>query len=163
MLIIARNIRDLSFGKLMEVYTESTRENAEDFWPQETPERQLALAEQDFYDYLNRSFFSTDGAVCAIWQVDDRYVSALRLEPYRDGLLLEALETAPDCRRRGYARELIRAVMEKYLGQKIYSHVGKQNTASLKTHETCGFKRILEYAVYIDGSVNDRCYTFCHE
>jgi len=33
----------------------------------------------------------------------------------------------------------------------------------LRTHEKCGFQRILDYAVYADGSVNDRCYTLVRE
>lgn len=163
MLILAKSMREISFGKLMEVYRESCRENGEDFWPEETPDRQLALAEQGFYDYLAGDFFSSWEAVYAIWQVENRYVSAFRLEPYRDGLLLEALETAPDCRRRGFARELMRAALERFPGVKIYSHVGKRNIASLATHKGCGFRRIMEYAVYIDGSVNDRCCTLCYE
>lgn len=162
MLILAKSMREISFGSLMEVYRESCRENGREFWPRETPERQLALAERDYYGYLTESFFTTEGAVYAIRQTEGRYVSALRLEPYRDGLLLEALETAPDCRRRGYAGMLIRAVLEQFAGTKIYSHVGKGNAPSLRTHEACGFQRILEYAVYIDGSVNDRCCTLCH-
>ena len=162
MLILTKSMREISFGSLMEVYRESCQENGQEFWPRETPERQLSLAEQDFYDYLTRCFFATDGAVCAIWQVDGRYVSALRLEPYRDGLLLEALETAPDCRRKGYAQTLLRAVLEQYADVKIYSHVGKRNAASLSVHEKCGFRRIREHAVYIDGSVNDRSCTLCH-
>ena len=163
MLLIARKFGDLSFAKLMDVYTESCRENGREFWSKEPPERQLALAEQDFYDYLTRSFFPFEGAVYAIWTHGNRYVSALRLEPYRDGLLLEALETAPDFRRRGYARDLILAVRAYFSDVKIYSHVGKRNAPSLKTHEACGFRRVLDYAVYIDGSVDDRCCTMCLE
>lgn len=162
MLILAKTMGEIHFRRLMEVYEDSCRENGEEFWPNETPERQLALAEDGFYDYLTGSFFRTKGAVYAIWQAEGRYVSALRLEPYRDGLLLEALETAPDRRQKGYAGKLIRSVLEQYNDMKIYSHVGKRNTASLRTHETCGFRRILEHAVYIDGSVNGRCCTLCH-
>lgn len=163
MLILAKSMGEISFSSLMEVYGESCREYGREFWPEEPPERQMAQAEQDFYDYLTDVFFKTDGAVYAIWQSEGRYVSALRLEPYRDGLLLEALETAPDRRRRGYARALMKSVLERYADIKIYSHVGKRNTPSLGIHEACGFRRILEYAVYIDGSVNDRCCTMCRQ
>lgn len=153
MLLIARKMRDLSFAALMEIYRESNEENAEDFWPNESPERRMALAEQDFYDYLSRTFFSVPGAFCALWEEGGCYVSALRMEPYQDGFLLEALETAPDQRRKGYARELIRAVLKTMDHGKIYSHVSKRNVASLRTHETCGFRKILDHAVYADGSV----------
>lgn len=125
-------------------------------------DRQLELAEQDFYQYLREVFFPVPGAVYCIWQEENAYVSALRLEPYRDGLLLEALETAPGERRRGYAEALIRAVLERFAPTKIYSHVGKRNYPSLKTHEKCGFRRALDYAVYVDGSVNRHCCTLVH-
>ena len=92
---------------------------------------------------------------------EGKYICALRLEPYCDGLLLEALETAPAYRRRGYAEKLILAAIAHFAGKKLYSHVSKRNVPSLCVHEKCGFRRILEYAVYIDGSVNQRSCTLC--
>ena len=92
---------------------------------------------------------------------NDVYFSALRLEPYEDGLLLEALETAPAHRRKGYAEKLIRAVQAEFL-QKIYSHVSKKNTASLAVHQKCGFRQVLDYAKYIDGSVVRSAVTLCY-
>ena len=77
-------------------------------------------------------------------------------------MLLEALETAPEQRRKGYATALIRAALAQVGTVKIYSHVGKRNEASLKTHIACGFRRISEQAVYADGSVNDRCCTLLY-
>lgn len=159
MLIVAKRLRELSFGKLMDVYQEGNLENGQDRWPDEPQGRQLALAEEEFYNYLQQVFFNTDNAVYLIWEEKGCYVSALRLEPYRDGLLLTALETHPRMRRQGFAEKLVKAALE-YVGQKpVYSHVSKENTASLRTHEKCGFEKILDYAVYTDGSVNDRCVT----
>lgn len=163
MLIVAKSIGQLNFSALMEVYVEGNLENAEDLWPEETQDRKLFLAEEAFGQYLRDSFFKTPGAQYAIWSVEGRYVSALRLEPYRDGLLLEALETAPAYRRRGYASALMEAVLSRIVTGKLYSHVGKNNIASLRTHEKAGFRRISETAVYIDGSVNDYCCTLCIE
>ena len=97
-----------------------------------------------------------------MWEEDSRYISALRMEPYKDGLLLEALETHPDYRCRGYAKKLISAVLDHLLSQEskpIYSHINKRNVASLNTHTACGFQRISEQAVYIDGSVTPHCCT----
>ena len=163
MLILARSIRDLSFSRLMEVYIEGNLENAEEFYPDLPEGQKLMQAEQDFYQYLNEVFFKISGAVYAIWEEQCAYVSALRLEPDRDGLLLEALETAPSRRRQGYAEKLIRAVQEQFPNQRFYSHVSKKNVASLRVHEKCGFCRISEYAAYIDGSVNQRACTLCWE
>ena len=85
MLILAQSIRDLSFSKLMGVYIEGNLENAEEFYPDLPEGQKLMQAEQDFYQYLNEVFFRTSGAVYAIWEEQGAYVSALRLEPYRDG------------------------------------------------------------------------------
>lgn len=153
MLLLAKKMNELSFGKLMMIYIDGNRENGRDLWPEESPDRQIALAEQDFYDYLDRTFFKIPGSYYAVWLKDDQYVSALRMEPYRDGFLLEALETAPKFRRRGYAKDLIHAVLTHMGTGKVYSHIHKKNIPSLRTHQACGFTKILDYAVYADGSV----------
>lgn len=156
MLVIANRLSDLSFNSLMRIYVEGNLENGQESWPGEPEARQIALAEQDFYDYLQQTFFRTPGAAYFIWHVDGQYVSALRLEPYEDGLLLEALETVPDQRRKGYAKALIGAVLDwlrEHGCVRVYSHVNKRNTASLATHKSCGFRKILDHAVYTDGSV----------
>lgn len=165
MLILAHSLRDLRFGALMEVYADSNEEKASD-WPNLPRGHALTLAEQDFRQYLQEVFFPTVGALCAVWEEQGRYVSALRLEPYRDGLLLEALETRPDQRGKGYAQTLIRE-MQRYLAQqgpvKLYSHIAKRNSASRKVHEQCGFRIISDHAVYINGSVDYRCDTWLYE
>lgn len=162
MLLIARKMREFSFGKLMEVYREGNLENGQEAFPDEPEDRQIALAEQEFYQFLQQVFFRTEGAVYLIWEENGTYISALRLEPYGDGLLLEALETAPVYRRRGYAVKLVQEAL-LYAGDfKIYSHVNRRNTPSLRTHEKVGFVKVMDYAVYADGSVNDRCITLCN-
>ena len=161
MLWIATKLHQLNFASLMEVYTESNRENGELMYPEYAEPQQLLHVEQSFYQYLQEGFFSVSGAVYAIWLEEGIYVSALRLEPYEDGLLLEALETAPAYRRKGYAEKLIRAVQAEF-SQKIYSHVSKKNTPSLMVHQKCGFRQVLDYAKYIDGSVARNAVTLCY-
>ena len=162
MLILAHSIRELRFGDLMEVYEDSNREKAGD-WPNLPPMFALQLAEQDHREYLQDVFFRTPGAVLALWEENGTYVSALRLEPYKDGLLLNALETAPIHRKKGYAARLIRAVQENMGNVKIYSHVNKRNVPSLKTHEACGFRVISDCAVFLSGSVDYRSCTLLYE
>ncbi|MBE6948127.1 MAG: GNAT family N-acetyltransferase [Ruminococcaceae bacterium] len=161
MLFLASKLHQLDFGKLMEVYVEGNQENGALMCPELSEQVQLLQAEQAFYQYLAESFFPTKGAVYAIWEEQGVYISALRLEPYEDGLLLAALETAPSFRRQGYAAQLVRAV-QKTFPQKIYSHVSKENRPSLAVHRKCGFSQILEYARYIDGSVSRNAVTLCY-
>lgn len=163
MLRLVRSMKELPFGALMEIYAQSNRENSEELWPELSAGEGLLRVEQDFYQYLRQVFFRTQGASYYLWEKDGHPVSALRLEPYRDGLLLEALETAPEHRQKGYAAALIRGVQESLPEAKIYSHVSKRNVASLRTHLACGFQRIAEQAVYADGSVNDRCCTLLYK
>ena len=165
MLVICRKLQQLRFGQLMAVYEEGNRENAMDFFPDLSAGEQILRAEREFYQYLRDDFFQAEDAAYFCWQAGDVYVSALRLEKYRDGLLLEALETMPGKRGRGYASALVRAVQQlpELAGRKIYSHVGKRNEPSLRTHRACGFEIISDRAAYVDGSVNDRCYTLCYQ
>lgn len=160
MLYIAHKQSELNFEQMMEVYEEGNRENAESFWPDLSAHEQMLRAEREFYSYLQEDFFAVKGAYYAAWVDDGCYMSMLRLEPYQDGLLLEALETRPDSRQKGYATKLMQAVLQQET-RKIYSHVSKHNTASLRTHEKCGFRKILDHAVYIDGSVSANSVTLC--
>ncbi|MBE6924152.1 MAG: GNAT family N-acetyltransferase [Ruminococcaceae bacterium] len=145
MLIIAGSLRELDFEQLAQVYDYERNDAAE------------------FYDYLSQCFFTVKGSVYCLWQVEGHYRSALRLEPYQDGLLLTGLETAPQWRRRGYAKGLMGAVLQ-WLGgdshRKIYSHIRFDNKPSLAVHQRCGFRRIMDYAVLLDGTVSSQIGTF---
>jgi GNAT superfamily N-acetyltransferase len=158
MLHLATKTHQLDFAQLMAVYVEGNAENGRELYPQLSPQEQILRAEQAFYQYLTECFFKTPQAVYAIWVENGEYLCALRLEPYCDGLLLEALETAPHARRQGWATKLIQAVQREF-PQKIYSHVGKRNAASLAVHRKCGFLQVQDYARYIDGSVARNAYT----
>ncbi len=160
MLVRATRFSELDFPKLMEIYAEGNRENGEFFYPDLSREQQLAHVEQDFERYLREEFFSVDGAEYWVLREQGRDLSALRMEPFADGLLLEALETRPDARRQGFASRLIRAVTKKYGNRKIYSHISKRNLASRKTHEGCGFRKWADYARLIDGTVSTRADTY---
>ena len=159
MLRIAKSLKELNFRTLMDVYMEGNLEKAEE--SALGLHQGLLQAEQDFYQYLRECFFPVPDAVYAVWEENGQYISAVRFEPYRDGILLEALETAPEHRGKGYAAKLVCAALLQLQLQKVYSHVSKKNTASLALHERCGFVKVLDYAAYIDGSVNRNAVTLC--
>ena len=162
MLSVIKSMQELDGEQLMAVYRESNRENGKEFFPDHTPDKQLCLAEGRFLDYLRQDFFRQRGALYCLWSDGGRYQSALRLEPYADGLLLQALETAPDARRKGYARALMEATLS-YLrqtdAQVVYSHVSKRNFPSLNLHKACGFEVCSDSATYIDGTVTQSSFT----
>lgn len=163
MLKIVEHLRALDFSAVMEVYAEGNRENGAQLYPDLPAGQQLLRAEQDFYDFLQVTFFSQLQGVYYLWEVDGKPLSCLRLEPYRDGLLLEALETHPEHRGRGYAKALIRAALDTLSHEKVYVHISRRNAASIAVHTACGFRKILDYAVYADGSVLRTSDTYLYE
>lgn len=163
MLRICDRLTQIHFGRLMQVYAEGVAENGAEFYPDLSENEQILRAEQDFYAYLQTGFFTQPGDLYCIWEENGAYVSALRLQRYQDGLLLEALETHPDQRRLGYACRLIQAVLEELRPEKLYSHISHRNAPSIAVHQKCGFRKISDQARYADGSVNSRCGTYLYE
>jgi len=150
---------ELDAGQLMQVYRQSNLKNAKRRYRECPEEMALCREEADFLSYLREDFFQIRGAFYGVWIVDGSYIGALRLEPYRDGLLLEALETAPHARRQGYGNALITAVAE-HLQQTgcitVYSHIHKGNKPSLGLHKKCGFKLISDTATLLDGTCTNK-------
>ena len=162
MLSVIRSMAELPFGSLMEIYAESNRVRGSR-WPQEAPERQIALAEQEFYAYLRQCFFTRPGSRYFVWEEQGKPVCALRCESYADGMLLTALETAPDCRGKGYATQLLRAVLSHLEAVKVYVHIHKDNQASLAVHLSCGFVKYRTGARMLDGSYSGDYDTYVTE
>ncbi len=140
MLKLCSRLRELPLEALLEIYTLTPRQR------------------QDTLDYLRRDFFRTPGAMVALWEGEGQCLSALRLEPYRDGLLICALGTHSACRNRGHATALLRAVRQSVPGS-LYAHVAKDNIPSLAAHKNAGFQIIQDTARYLDGSVDGKSYT----
>lgn len=160
MLIIVKKMGDFPFSKVMPVYTESNLALARENWPDLPEAHGLARAEMDFYQYLRHDFFTMGDSFYALWE-DVWVVSAVRFERWREGWLLEGLETHPYHRRRGYARLLLEAVLPSITG-KVYSHVKKGNEASLSLHEKLGFRRMEDTAM-VDGSFDPEYVTLVRE
>ena len=150
MLEIIRSMGKFPFAAVMQIYSGSNGELAHRQWPDLPPEQGLYRAEQEMYDFLRYDFFTRQDAFCALWRDGSAPVSAVRLERWRDGWLLEGLETRPDCRGKGYAEQLLETVLQLVSGT-IYSHVHRGNQASLKLHEKMGF-RISAPTAMLDGS-----------
>lgn len=153
---ILHSMAQMDFSELFRVYEESFLRHARRDYPDTEPETALERERQVFLDDC-RCFFR-DGGRYYVLVSAGKYVSIACTEAYEDGLLISALETAPDCRRKGFARKLLTAVVQRE-GGKLYSHVAKNNTASLRLHEACGFRILKDSARLIDGTVSVRFYT----
>lgn len=161
---IIRSLGEADPEQLFNVYEHSLIEELSDQYGASQPYNAMLQKQQDFYTFLMQ-FFSEKGSLYAVWFSNNRYCSALRLEPYRDGFILTGLETAADQRKKGYASKLIQAVMqycEENALLPIYSHIANTNIASIKAHVNNGFYVVSDSAVFLDGSVDQRSKTYCY-
>lgn len=162
MLTIISNAEQLPYSQVMCVYEQSIRESAKKNHRNCCSMQQLLNAEQDLYAYL-QDVLEQKLAVLAFWTDNNKFVSALCLEKYRDGLLLTALETAPRERGKGYASMLVSCVVDQFSDCKIYSHIADNNLTSISVHLKCGFQKISSSAVFLDGSQSTDASTYLYE
>ena len=162
MLRIVEAYSELNMEQYLHLCRESIQQSGWEKYRHLSPKTQVQNAKDDLVGYLSGGFFWKKGAFCALWVEDDTYKSALRIEPYRDGVLLHALETDPRARRQGYAFNLVQGVLS-YLRDKnqalVYSHIHKWNISSKCLHEKCGFEIIADSAVLLDETVTQSYYT----
>ena len=149
MLLRISRFDDLDERKLMDIYSESNFENTDYFFPEMRDKKEaVRKVEEGFLGFLKDEFFSQSGSEYWVLESDGVWVSALRLSRIEDGLYyLEALETRPDCRRQGHAARLLDGVIDelKKAGPfRICDCISKRNTASIRTHEKCGFSIVSE-------------------
>ena len=161
MLKIYNCLADIDFRQLMDVYEEWNRINGKSVYGKFPANLQMLYSEQDFYAYLVE-FFREPSARYAVWIHDGRYVSALRLEAYNNGLLLNALETRLDTRNCGFAKMLIKSVLNDLRSKGsgvLYSHIQKNNAISIRAYLSCGFSVFSDSAVYLDGTIRPDSYS----
>lgn len=149
MLLRITNASELDERKLMDVYFESNFENTDYFYPEET-DKDVAVrkVEAGFLDFMKNEFFTLPKATCWVWDDGGVWLSALRTCEIQERLYyLEALETHPAHRKKGYGSLLLRAVLQELKQEgpfRLCDCVSKKNTASLRTHEVCGFQIVSE-------------------
>ncbi len=149
---------------LLEVYRQSIEKDGRRLRPGAEKREQLRLGEDAFLSAL-LDFFREPGCEYAIWEDAGFYRAALRIQPYLDGTLITALETAPDFRRQGFAYRLLHHLCKdaSLEGRRLYSHVHVKNHASLQLHLRCGFRVARDTAVLLDGTVSQNYLTLKYE
>ena len=145
MLLKIESYKDINERKLMDVYAESNFENVEYFFPDEKDiSVGVKKVEEGFLNFLKNDFFKKEKATYWVLEENGVWVSATRtcfIKP--DIIYLEALETMPKERNKGYGHKLLSLMIEEIKKEgnlRICDCVSKKNIASLKTHEKCGFK-----------------------
>lgn len=149
--------------QLMDIYQESNKENAVELYREIPAADAVKKGERDFLEFLRTKFFTESGRIYWVLEQEHVWVCALRLAVIEPGVFyLEALETHPDYRRRGFAVRLLKSVMEELKKDgpyKLYDCVHKKNAASLKTHEKCGFKIVSQEGFnYLSKTWNSHTY-----
>ena len=150
MLSLITAMKDLPLEQLLSIYQDSLSDK-----------NQQHVAQWDFLEYLREDFFPS-GGIYALWKEDNTYTSAVRILPWKDGVLLAGLETAPELRRRGCARSLVQAVCANLLeagSSPIYAHIAKRNHPSRMLHQSCGFSVISDTGTLLDGTVSSKYIT----
>lgn len=154
---------DIDDNKLMSIYVESNFENTDYFYPEITDKVEaVKKVEHDFCDYIKTEFLNGANSYY-VWENGGIWVSALRLYYIKDNFyFLEALETSPNFRKKGYATQLLTAVINELKTKgtfKICVCVGKNNIASLNTYKKCGFKVVNENGYdYLQKEIDNRSY-----
>lgn len=146
---IITSYAQLDGQKLMAVYAESNLENTDCFFPDLT-DKAMAVkkVEEGFLRFLREEFFTGPGPAYYVLEEAGAWVSALRLSEVQPGLYyLEALETRPGFRQKGYAARLLREVIVHLKDKgpfRICDCVDKENRPSVRTHLACGFHIVSE-------------------
>ena len=149
MLLQITRYADLDERMLMDLYAEGNLENTDYFFPGIKDKAEaVRKVEAGFLGFLQDEFMDRPGNTYWILEENGVWVSALRTTRIRPGLYyIEALETRPDCRRKGFAARLLTGVAETLKKDgpfRLCCCVSKKNTASLKTHLACGFAVVSE-------------------
>ena len=160
MIIVADRISKLDVEQLMLLYKDDI-ETARRERYKSLPEAEGRLrAERDYERYLRDVFFSQMSARMFVLEEKGVYASAVCLESFSDGLLLNSLITTSCMRRKGYGEQLVRYALQFLSGKCVYAHIHYKNKASVALHEKLGFVRLHEYAHMLDGSVRSDHYTY---
>lgn len=164
MLISITSYEKIDPRKLMDIYSESNFENIDYFYPDEK-DKEVALkkVEEGFLNFIKNDFLQKSEATYWVLEENGKWLSALRIcKVEQDIYYLEALETIPNQRKKGYASKLLLQVIEEYKKKGSFTLcdcVSKKNIASLKTHEKCGFVIVSDNGYdYLDKSTNEHCF-----
>lgn len=165
MLIEIKDFSNIDSRKLMDIYSESNFENVDYFFPDEVNKIEgVKKVEEGFLNFLKNDFFKNELSTYWVLEENGLWVSAARtcfIKP--DIIYLEALETMPSERNKGYGVKLLSLVIESIKNKgsfRICDCVSKKNIPSLKTHEKCGFKIVSEEGIdYLNNEKDDHCFS----
>lgn len=146
MLVKVNELNEKEQRLLMDLYEDGNIKNASYFYPDiQDIEVGKKKVEENFIAYIKNEFFINDGNIYYVWEEDGVWISAMRIYKINNNLYyIEALATHPNYRKQGFEEKLMRGVIEdlKVNGEfEMNSMTSKENIASQRTHEKCGFNK----------------------
>ncbi len=141
---LMRSPEGLDEAAFLAVFRASSLKNAPSWYPDLPPEQALERYERSYLAYMRGPFWA-EGGILALLADGSGYRSCLRLYPLEghNRFHVEALETRPDSRRRGWGAEVLRRTiraLEAELGRvELVSNTHKTNAASRSAHASAGF------------------------
>ena len=160
MVSVIDEIDKLDFLKICDVYKDDLERKRKIRHRLIAKSEGATLVKQEYLRYLEDVFFGQYNGKLFVYQDYDRYLSAVCIEPFKDGLLLDSLVTVPEARRRGYAKKLIDYALDYCKTRPVYAHIHYNNKASRLLHEKIGFSLLCEYAHMLDGSIRNDHFTY---
>lgn len=156
MLRIVRVVTPETVERLFAVYRESMEDLAGGF---ESPD---AMREE--YTAFLREFLGHPERRVLIEEVDGRWVSGLRaIETAPGRWFLEAVETCPEERGKGYAQRLLRetaSYLKERGAEDMACLIARTNGASIAAHRAGGFVPTEKPPVDWDGALCEGCVRF---
>ncbi len=165
-LIVFDSFNEVNADEFLKIYKESSMDNSVRWYPALNAKDALKKYEAGYLEYMQNEFF-INGRRLFVLADKAHYYCALRMTELSSGkYYLEALETNPAFRKKGFGKELILQT-EKLLKEQnseltIISHVEKDNVASLNTHFSAGFKITADYYIE-DGERYDSDYELTYD
>ncbi|MGI6157005.1 MAG: GNAT family N-acetyltransferase [Saccharofermentanales bacterium] len=146
--------------KLMAIYRESDRYNANVLFPHLDPAEAYRRAETRLVEFLNERFFTAPGRVLAVLVQDDEWICALRYTVLDDQWFIEGVETRPDRRRERAATRMFQKLIETIdHPTELRLFVPKTNNRSLCFHRSLGFEIVATSPVHpVLGTVSEGRY-----
>lgn len=153
MLNIVTQIDENTISRLLSVYSESMNDMRINF----ADDAQMCAA----YTSFLREFVKNPKQLIIVETSDDEWVSALRaIETIKGHWFLEAVETKPEERKKGFGKDLLRHTIEylKSIGMtELTCIISKNNFKSQALHEKCGFIPTNELPLNCWGELEEGC------
>lgn len=163
-ILIFSNPEGINKDEFLAVYKESAKINAPKWYPSLPFEAAVEKYESGYWDFMQDSFWDEKGILLVV-SSGSHYMSAVvAYQKANNSFLIEALETAPNERGKGYGKnalkEMLKFLVSSYPDATVYSFTGKQNIPSQRTHESVGMTRIHDYWQDSSGAIDNTQITY---